>query len=76
MSDEVIFQGTCKEESARCDACGCRIFEDTWRLIVIYNGKQYIVHDNEGICRDKMLVMLKLIEPTFLSTRPIEQNLS
>ena len=67
----IIIKPVCREESVKCAACGMSIWDNHWRLLIQINDKTYTVHDNEGVCRDKLLVAKKLIKPTFLASRQV-----
>ena len=67
----IIIKPVCREESVKCAACGMSIWDNHWRLLIQINDKTYTVHDNEGVCHDKLLVAKKLIKPTFLASRQV-----
>lgn len=62
---------TVTDRSIRCSACGTTILERNWCLKVAVGGKNILIHDNEGICLSKLKVSMHIIEPNFLSSRPV-----
>lgn len=66
------YQVTSKIVSARrlCDECHTTIDESNWCLYVKIEGEKgmHIIHDNEGVCLERLLVRLGLTKPTILSS--------
>ena len=72
---DVHITSTVVKDSQRCPMCRTMIFERNWAIKVTMVGcDPIIVHDNEGICIAKFLVAAKIIEPNFLSTRPVDEH--
>lgn len=54
-----------------CDACQEIILDHNWHIHVVVDGKDFHIHDNDGICLSKLKVMLRIQEPDFLSSRTV-----
>jgi hypothetical protein len=56
--------------SRKCPMCSSTIDENNWCLRIPMNTGNVVIHDNEGICLERLMVKLGLAEPSFLSSIP------
>ena len=56
--------------SRKCPMCSGVIDENNYCLSVVTKAGKIIIHDNEGICLERLMVKMGLAEPTFLSSIP------